>query len=158
MAAPTYTARSAPSGIYLKDGYQCLVTFAVDPDAAFWEIGVTPPGLDGGDAIDTTTMHNVRWRTMAARALKTMTPFSMRCAYDPIIYELFDGLINAETTVSVLFPDSSTLAFYGFLQNFEMDELAEGELPEATATVTPTNQDPQTGTEENPVLNSATGT
>ena len=158
MAAPTPTTRAFPGGNYLKDGYQTLVTLAVDPDASFWEIGVTPPGYDGGDPIDTTTMHNVRWRTMAARALISMTPISVRGAYDPFVYDLFLSIVNIETTVTVTFPDGTTLAFYGFLQNFEPDELAEGELPEATFTVQPTNQDPSTGAEENPVLNSATGT
>lgn len=158
MAAPVATARQDPVGIKMDDGYRTLVSFAVDPDASFWEKSITPPGLDGGDEIDTTTMHNDVWRSMAPRALITMTPFQMTVAYDPNVYNLFLSIINVETTVTVWFPDGSTLAFYGFLKSFEPGELVEGTQPEATVNVVPTNADPTTGAEEAPVLTSAPGT
>lgn len=157
-AAPSPTARGSPTGIKLDDGYQTLVTFASNPTIEFWEKTVKPPGLDGMDEIDTTTMHNVTWRTNAPRALVTMTPFTMVAAYDPNIYNAALSLLNVETTVTVRFPDGSTLAFYGFLKSFETNELVEGTQPEMTITVVPTNQDPTTGDEEAPVLTSAVGT
>ncbi len=40
----------------LDDGYQTLIEFAENPAIKLWEKSVTPPGIDGGDAIDTTTM------------------------------------------------------------------------------------------------------
>jgi hypothetical protein len=58
MAAPVATARVDPTGIKLDDGYRTLVTFATDPNIEFWEKSVTPPGLDGGDALETKTIHN----------------------------------------------------------------------------------------------------
>ena len=158
MAAPVATLRQDPTGIKLDDGYRTLVTFATDPDICFWEKEVTPPGLDGGDAVETFTMHNDRWRTMAPRALITMTEFELTCAYDPAIYTAALALVNVKTTVTVQFPDGSTLAFYGYLRTFEPDALSEGEQPEATITVQPTNADPQTGAEEGPVLVSVAGT
>ena len=156
--APVALARSSPGGIMLEDGYQALVTFKSDPDFEVWEKTVQPPGLDGGDAIDTTTMHNVEWRSTTPRALKTMTSFKMKCAYDPIIYTSLTNSINVETTITVRFADGTTLAFYGFLQSVEFDELAEGTHPECTITVTPTNSDPTTGDEEDPVLTNVSGT
>jgi hypothetical protein len=158
MAAPTPTARQDPAGIMLEDGYRTLVTFARDPDIEFWEKGVTPPGLDGGDPIDTTTMHNDYWRSATPRSLVTMTEFECRVAYDPVLYTRIQNLLNIEDTVTVRFPDGSTLAFYGFLRSFEPDELVEGEHPEATIMVVPTNADPVTGDEEAPVLSSVAGT
>lgn len=158
MAAPTASTRLDPTGIMLRDGYRTLVTFTADRDLSVWEIGVTPPGLDGGDPIDTTTMHNDRWRSMSSRALITMTEFSMECAYDPVIYSQALNLINVETTITVRFPDGSTLAFYGFLKTIETNELREGEFPTCTLTVVPTNADPVTGAEENPVLVEVAGT
>lgn len=158
MAAPVPTARGTPSGIKLDDGFRTLVTFATNPTIGFWEKAVTPPGLDGGTEIDTTTMHNITYRTNAPRQLKRMTPFSMRAAYDPLVYTTMLSLINVETTVTVRFPDGSTLAFYGFLMNFQPDQLVEGTQPEATLTVVPTNQDPVTGAEEAAVLTNVAGT
>lgn len=158
MAAPVATARGTPSGIKLDDGYQTLVTIGTDATASFWEKTVNPPGLDGGDAIDTTTMHNTTYRTFAPRQLITMTEMSCKGAYDPNVYTTFLSLINVETTITVTFPDGSTLAFYGFLRNFEPDELSEGTQPEATFTIQPTNQDPTTGVEEAAVFTNVAGT
>lgn len=158
MAAPVAAARPAPAGIKLDDGFRTLVAFNANPDVSFWEKSVTPPGLDGGDAVDTTTMHNVRWRTMSPRHLVSMTEFSVTAAYDPNLYNDILSLLNVETTVTVHFPDGSTLAFFGFLKAFEPDALTEGEQPEASVTVVPTNQDPTSGDEEDPVLTSAVGT
>lgn len=157
-AAPSATVRQDPSGIKLDDGYRTLVTFASDPNIEFWEKSVTPPGLDGGDEIDTTTMHNDDWRTNAPRALIRMTPFTTTAAYDPSIYTAALALINRKDTVTVRYPDGSTLAFYGFLKTIEFSELVEGTQPECTITVVPTNQDPDTGSEEPPVLTSVAGT
>lgn len=149
--APTPVARTDPAGTKLDDGYRTLVAFTADPDASFWEKSITPPGMDGGDEIDTTTMHNDTYRTKAPRALVTMTPFSMTVAYDPALYTSILTLINIPTTVTVHYPNGGSLAFYGYLRAFEPDALVEGTQPEATITVVPTNQDPTTGDEEDPV-------
>jgi hypothetical protein len=103
-------------------------------------------------------MHNDTYRTMGPRRLKTLTEFEMTAAYDPSLFTAALALINVKTTVTVTFPDGSTLAFYGFLQKIEFSELVEGEQPECTITVVPTNQDPTTGAEEAAVLTSVAGT
>jgi hypothetical protein len=56
MAAPTPTARVAPAGIKLKDGFPTKITLAADTNIEFWEKQVKPPGIDGGDAVVQTTM------------------------------------------------------------------------------------------------------
>lgn len=156
--APTPTARQTPAGIKLGDGYQTLITFAADPDVSLWEKTIKPPGIDGGEAIDTTTMHNEDLRTKSSRQLKDMTDSTGKCGYDPDVYNQIKNLVNVETTVTVTFPDGSTLAYYGYLRVFEPDELAEGTFPEASFTITPTNTDPTTGGEEDYVLTSVPGT
>ena len=158
MAAPTLTARQDPAGIKLKDGYKSVYAFNRDPDISLWEMEVGPPGMDGGDAIETSTMHNDIWRTMAARALKTLTESTFTFAYDPAVYTQLNNLINEEGSITQHFPDGSTLTFYGYLRVVEFDPLVEGEMPTGTATVTPTNQDPVTGAEEGPVVASVAGT
>lgn len=156
--APSPTPRTTPTGIKLDDGYQTLITPAANADVNFWEKTVKPPGLDGGDPTNTTTMHNVTYRTQSPKALITMTEMTLTVAYDPVMYTEALALINVETTYTVTFPDGSTLAFYGYLQSFEPGDHTEGEQPEATITIQPTNQDPTDGSEQAAVLTNVTGT
>ena len=118
---------------------------------------VTPPGIDGGDAVETSTMHNETWRTMSPRHLKTMTDATLTAAYDPAVYDQIVALCNVHTTITIFFPDGSTLAFYGFLRLFEAQEAEEGSMPQCTVTITPTNTDPA-GLEAGPVMTSVAGT
>lgn len=143
----TTTARSAPGGVKPDDGFSSLIAFAADPDISFWEKTVKPPGLDGGEPIDTTTMHNTSLRTMGPRSLATMTPFTTKVTYDPEVYDQILAIINTAGWVTVHFWDGSTIDFYGYLQKFEPDDLSEGAQPEATVTIVPTNTVPATGAE-----------
>ncbi len=158
MSAPTPSTRGTPSGIRLDDGFSSKISFASNLTVEFWEKTIKPPGLDGGDAVQTTTMHNVTYRTMGPRQLKTLTDCTTVVAYDPNVYVTILALINVRTTITVKFPDGSTLAFYGFLQKFEPSELKEGEQPEATITIVPTNYDPVGHVEAAAVLASVAGT
>lgn len=158
MAAPTPTARVLPAGIKLDDGFKCVTTFALDPDIELWEIETGIPGLDGGDPINTTTMHNVRWRTMAARALITLSEATIKAAFDPVVYTNLLSILNVETTITETFPDGSTLAYFGFMRMLTFDPLVEGTMPTCTVTKTPTNWDPVGKVEADPVLSSVSGT
>lgn len=158
MAAPTPTTRGTPAGIKMKDGYQCLITISGNTTVSFWEKTVTPPGVDGGDAIDQTTMHNVDWRTFASRSLMTLTEAKTKAAYDPNLYTQLLTLINVEGTITVTFMDGSTLAFYGYLRNAQPAEVSEGTQPEIDITIQPTNFDPTNKVEAAPVLTSVAGT
>lgn len=155
---PTTTARATPAGIKLKDGHSTKIAFEADPDVSFWERTVKPPGIDGGDAVEQTTMHSVDWRQMAPRQLKTLTDATASVQYDPNVFNNIYDLVNIETSITVHFPDGSTLDFFGYLKSFEPDELAEGEPPTATITIVCTNSDPTSGAEAAPVLTSVAGT
>lgn len=152
------TARLAPNGLELEDGFPTTIAFASDPDVAFWEKTVTPPGLDGGDAIEQTTMHNNRLRTFAARSLITMTEMSLTAAWDPALYEAILDLINVEGSITVHFSNGDTVDFFGYLRVFEPQEMSEGEQPEAQITIQPTNRDPVTHAETEPVWTGTAGT
>lgn len=158
MAAPSPTARGTPAGIKLSDGYQTLITFARFPTIAFWEKHVQPPGVDGGDKVEQTTMHNTAWRTFRPRHLITLTDSKVRVAYDPSALNNIISMINADDTITCRFPDGSTLAFYGYLKSFEPQECKEGEQPEADVMIVPTNYDATNNVEAAPFLTSVTGT
>jgi len=158
MAAPTITARSTPGGIALQDGFSTLITFTVDPDISFWEKTVKPPGIDNRDPIDTSTMHNTSVVTKAARALNELTSGSTKVAYDPNVYTQILAICGTEGSINVMFPDGSTLSFYGHLRSFEADDIVEGEQPEATVAFEVTNWDPVNRVEVSPVMTSVAGT
>lgn len=158
MAAPSYTPMQMPDGIFLCDGYQTMITFEADPDVSFWEITVQPPGIDGGEPVDSTNMYNQTWRTMCMRTLKTLTQCSGTAAYDPKVLPQLTALINVVNSITVHMPDGSKWLFWGALTSFEIEPHTEGEMPLVNWTITPTNQDPNTGTEEGPVYVPPTGT
>ena len=161
MAAPTPTDRVNPSSkpdIPLQDGFPTLITVSDNPDIGFWEKAVQPPGLEGGDPIETSTMHNSVWRTFTSRELVTMTAISIRAAYDPILYTEILALINLETTFTVTFPDGSQIAFYGFMRSFTPQDCEEGAQPEANIVIEPTNWDPANDVEAGPAVTEVAGT
>lgn len=134
----------------LDDGYQTLISFAADPTVLFYEKAVTPPGVDGGGEVDTTTMLNATYRTKNPKALITMSPASMTVAYDPATYAEVLALVNVNNLITVTFPDGSTLAFWGWLNTFTPGEHVEGEQPTAEIEIIPSNQN-ASGVETAPV-------
>lgn len=159
MAAPVTTTRQAPAGIKLRDGFSTKIAFENDPDVSFWEKTVQPPGIDGEDEIDITDMHNVAVRTRAARSLYTLTPVNTTVAYDPNVYNNIMSLVNSEGSITIHFPDGSTLDFFGYLKSFTPSENSEGEEPEADIVIVPTNTDPDNNyVEAVPVLTEVSGT
>lgn len=142
MADPSAAGtRHSPSGIPLQDGYQTTISPAGAADLEFREISVKPPGIDGGDAIDFADMQSSTWRIKLPRSLKEMTECTVSAHWDPLLYTNALARVNQHDTWTIFFPDGSTLAFYGFLRQFEPDELSEGEPPTCTLTIQPTSWD-----------------
>lgn len=158
MAAPVATARQAPAGKMLEEGFRSLITLSTDPDIEFWEKTVKGAGWDGGEPINITTMHNIEFFTKSPQTLRDTMMVTIKVAYDPIMYTRCREQINRRQTITELFPDGSTLAYFGFMQKFEVDERAIGAQPEATVTISPTNWDPTNDVEAAPVLVNVTGT
>ena len=158
MTAPTLTARTTPGGIKLGDGFSSKIAFALDSNIELYEIEVQPPGIDGGEAISTTTMHNVAYRTKAPRSLIEATDSTIKAAYDPIAYTSIKAIVNRRGSITVHFPDGSTYTFYGYLRSFVPDSMVEGTMPVATVVIVETDEDPVAHTEVGPVLVEVTGT
>lgn len=151
----TTTARTTPHGIPLDDGFSTKIALSGDPDISFWEVTAQPPGIDGGDPKDKTTMHNVTWRTQAARKLKTLTNSKTTVRYDPQIYPLVLLQINVNQWITCSFPNGDTLDFCGYVKSFVPGDHAEGTPPEAEVEIIPTNEDPTSHAETAPVFTEA---
>ncbi len=158
MAAPETTAIATPEGIFLCDGFASIIMFARDTNISLWTKNLTPPSFDGGDEIDTTNMHQTLYRTMCPRNLITVGECTFTASYDPNVYGDLTNVINFNDSITVHFPDLSTLDFYGYLKTFEPQENAEGTQPEANCTVIITNYDPTNDIEVGPVMTEIAGT
>ncbi len=121
----------------IDDGHPTTITIGgagSTLSAYLWEKSVTPPGISGGGEIDTTTMHNSIWRTRAPKSLKTLTNSTLTIAYDPALYDALVSLINVNVEMVITFPDSSTLTFWGWIDEWSPGECVEG--AQATADIT----------------------
>ena len=152
------TSRVDPTGNMLENGFSTKIAFAADANVTFWEKSVTPPGVDGGDAIEISTMFNTTWRTKAAQSLKDLTDAGASAAWDPKVYDEIVALINVEGEITITFPDDSTLDFFGYLKSFVPGEMAEGDQPMADIVVVCTNINPNTLLESGPVFTDNSGT
>lgn len=144
------TAARTPAGTMLEDGYQTVITFSGDEDVSLWEKTVQPLGVEGGEKVDITTMHNVDVRTYAPRFLKDIADGQMTVAYDPAVLTQILALVNVAQSITITFPDGSTWTFFGYLRNFQPAALQEGTQPEATCTFVATNVDTSDNSESVP--------
>jgi hypothetical protein len=135
----------------IDDGFSTRISFGADSSVEFWEKEVTPVSIEAGGPNDTTTMHNTTWRTRAPKKLKTLGEMSAVCAYDPAVYDSILPMIGVIQTITVTFPDGSTLEFYGWVDVFKPNRIVEGEQPTAEVTIIASNQD-ASGTEQPPTF------
>jgi hypothetical protein len=124
----------------LDDGFSTIITFSSAPSVKFYEKEVTPPGVSGGGANDTTTMRNTTWRTMAPKKLKTLSEAGASVAWDPAAYNDVLAMIQVNQQITVTFSDGSTIQFWGWLDEFTPGSHQEGQQPTATLKVIPSNQ------------------
>lgn len=158
MTAPSPTDRVTPVGTRLGNGHATLITLAADTDVSFWEVSVKPFGLDGGEMVNTSTMHNTTVHTKAPSALIDITDATGSAAYDPAVLDQILALLNVPTTVTITHPNGDQWAAYGCLRMFDPDENEEGTMPTASYAIGFTNTNPTTGGEEVPNFVSAAGT
>lgn len=147
----------SPSGRRLDDGHATFITFSLNDDIGLWEKGVKPPGVEGGESVDTTTMRNLIYRTKNPRKLKELTNMSGTCAYDEFVLAAVVDMVNKLQTITVTFPNGRTWSFPGYLKTFDPQELSEGAQPVASYTIVPTMQN-AAGVETGPTVGTTTST
>ena len=132
----------AANEVRLDDGFSTIITFENLPLVKLFEKEVTPPGYTAGGPIETTTMRNTAYRTSAPRQLKSLSPVSATVAYATEAVESIWGQIGVNQLITVTFPDGSTIAFYGWIEEFTPSSHKEGEQPTAKLTVQTGMRDP----------------
>ena len=137
----------------INDGFSTTVEFTDGTSGltVLWEKEISPPGMSGGGANDTTTMRNTTWRTMAPKNLKTLTESTITVAYDPDMVTEMNSLINVNQQIIITFPGAETLTFWGFVDSVVFAPISEGEQPTADITIVPTNMG-DGGSEVAPVI------
>ncbi len=138
----------------IDDGHGIQYEFSANPDVNLWEKEVTPPGMDGGEPNNTTTMRNRAWETLAPQKLKTLTESGATVAYAVASYSEFFDMINVNQEITITYPDGGTVQFWGYLQRFVPNAVVRGQQPTANIRVIPTNQD-NDGNEVEPVITPA---
>lgn len=124
----------------IDDGHGTKYTFSENPTVKFWEKSVTPPGLSGGGANDTTTLRNETFRTKAPRKLLDVSDSSCTVAYDPEVFSDILDMLLVNQEITVTFPDGATLKFWGWVDTFTPGACEEGSQPTADITVIVSNQ------------------
>lgn len=158
MAAPPTTARVAPTGIKLDEGYQVLFAFSLNPSISVWEKSAKLPGISNGDPIPRTTQHNTTYHTKAPRKLNEITDGSMKVGYDPNCINQILAIVGKEGAMTAHLPDGSTQDQWAYIKDFQPGEFSEGSPVEADMTIVVTNWDPVNRVEAGPVLTSVAGT
>lgn len=132
----------------LTDGYKTIISLA--NDSLLFEIEVTPPAIDGGEVVAQDHMRSGFLSIFFPRKRRRLSPFTLMVAWDTSLYyqaaqnvhpNVVAGMlatVNKNQLITITFPDSATLAFWGTVNKFEPGALKEGERPTATLTVTPT--------------------
>lgn len=159
MAAPTPHARVIPTGYKLPDGFRATITLANKTNIQLWEREVTPPGIDGGPKIDTTTMLNTTYRTYHPQSLITVDDGAGNVAYDPDVLGDILANINVIQSITYTFRDGTTETVWGHLQSFKPSALAIGQMPMASIAIATDNVDPTASfAESGPAFGYAPGT
>ena len=136
----THTDRVTPVGTPFDEGFSSKITFAADPDLSFWETVVGAPGIDGGDPVPTTTMHNTAIRTKAPRQLKEHMPFQVQGKFSSGTIDQVYALINVNGWITSQWPDGTQYSYPGYLKSFTPGQAQEGNPLEGTIEVVPTGQ------------------
>lgn len=96
-----------------------------------WELESTPPGIDGGNPINVTSMRNTLWETQLPKTLKKLTMAKFKCAFAGEAYNTLNALINVNRPMVITLPDGKRISAWGWLRKFIPDPLKEGEQPTA---------------------------
>ena len=128
---------------WIDEGFSTIVQFSNAPSGIILymqEKEVTPPAIEMGGELDTTTLGNIEWHTKSPKKLKMLGDTSMICRYDAAIYAQILTMIGVNTLVSITFPDTSTYQFRGWIDKFKPNVIVEGAMATANVIIVAANE------------------
>lgn len=134
----------------LNDGFATLFAFSGAPSIKLKEKTVTPPGVSGGGPKDMTHMRNVAYRTQLPKLLKTIMAAGIQAYMESGLWTDLIAQTNVNQAMTITFPDSHTLVFWGWLDECPEPEMKEGEPPLVTLKIEVSNLN-GSGVETGPV-------
>ncbi len=129
------------NNIRLDDGFSTTIELENIPTIKLFEKEITPSNITGGGPIDTTTMRNTAWRTMAPKKLKKMGQIMATCAYATDSFPVLFAEIGKNQRMTVTFADGSSLTVWGWLDEFTPSTVKEGDQPTAAVKFEPSMRD-----------------
>lgn len=124
----------------LDDGHATLITIENDPSIKLFEKEVTPPAINSGGPIDTTTMRNIAMRTAAPKKLKGLGQVTATCAYATSAMDAIYAQLGINQRLTVTYPNGARYRFWGWLDAFTPGAHSEGEQPTAEVVFQPSNR------------------
>lgn len=120
----------------MKDGFKTLITFSRVANVGFAETRVKLPGMSARGPIDLTSMRNSTVTTKWPKQLVDFTNVTVTVQWDPLFWNSVRlSLLRINQSIVILLPTGNALTFHGWLDGFEPNEHAEGEVPTAVMTI-----------------------
>jgi hypothetical protein len=115
----------------LNDGHATLITLENDPTIKLFEKEVTPPAINAGGPIETSTMRNVSVHTKAPKKLKGVGQTKASCAYATESIQRIYAQLGSNQRITVTYPDGSRYRYWGWLDSFTPGSNTMGAQPTA---------------------------
>ena len=158
MAAPGTTARTLPTGYKLPEGFKAAIAYSLRVAINIWEVEVTPAGIMVPE-IDTSTQHNITWKTKWISAWKESKPVAGTAGYDPDAMDDIVFLVGAQTgSFTVHAPQNTKYNYWGGMNDVTFQPWRAGQFPLLTYSNVVTNWDPTNRVEAGPAVVQAVGT
>lgn len=110
-------------------------------DVALEVVEVTPPGIDGGAAINTTTHNNQQVMTKAPGALIEIGDSTISVVYSPTLYAAMMPLVNVNKLIEQGWPIAGkAVKYWGYVQKLQPTSLKDKDRPLMNVTIVVTNR------------------
>jgi len=106
-------------------------------------VTLSAPGLDGGEALDATTLSNTEWMTRLPQTLKDVPNMSFTGNFIPSEWDSWEAEINVNQSIVISFEyqtvDLDSITFWGYLKSFTPDAGEVGTTWRASSEIVATN-------------------
>lgn len=158
MANPSVIARTTPTGYKLPEGFKCSIAYSLRPAFNIFEVSTMPAGGQAVE-IDTSTQHNIKYKTKWISALVEIKDVTGEGGYDPDFMDDAFFLLGAQSgSFTVHAPTQATHNYWGGLKDLTFQAWKAGQFPMVSYANCCTCWDPTTKTEAGPYTVQATGT